>query len=104
MESQSELISWTLLILGSVMTLFGLVRIVANGFAMVLWAVMLVLGLMAVEYGLGTPPAALARLGISSDILHRTGGLVQPGKDLSEAALVDLCRRVQPTAPVGRDQ
>ncbi|MBF0109140.1 MAG: hypothetical protein HQL76_08200 [Magnetococcales bacterium] len=101
METQSELIPWILLVLGSAMSLFGLFRIVTGGLAMVLWAAMLVFGLLAIDYGLRTPPAILSQLGISSDFLQRTGGLLKPGRDLSESALNDLCRRVQQTHSSG---
>lgn len=96
MEPNADLLPWTILILGGVMSLYGLYRIVTMGLAMILWSTMLVIGLFGIEYGLNPPPAALSQFGITPDILQKTGGFLKPGRDLSEAAMADFCRRVTP--------
>ncbi|MBF0131520.1 MAG: hypothetical protein HQL75_02905 [Magnetococcales bacterium] len=96
MELHADILPWTFLILGGAMSLYGLYRIITMGLAMILWSAMLIVGLFGIEYGLSPPPTTLSQFGISSDIMQKTGGFLKPGRDLSEAAMADLCHRMTP--------
>ncbi|HIJ83731.1 MAG: hypothetical protein HW380_2227 [Magnetococcales bacterium] len=98
METQLDLLPWTFLLLGSAMSLFGLWRILTMSLSMVLWSAMLIIGLIGVEYGLSTSPAVLEKLGISPGIMQKIGSLTKPSRDLSEAALANVCRRLDSTS------
>ncbi len=71
---------------GALLALLGLIKIVGKGISLLIWALLLVIGISAFNYGMERQDPHFSS-SLSSKILQT----IQPGKEISQDALRALC-------------
>ncbi|MBF0590392.1 MAG: hypothetical protein HQL53_14820 [Magnetococcales bacterium] len=77
---------WVFIVAGAILTLLGLIKIVGKGISLLIWALLVIGGVSALNYGLERQDPKF-----SSSLSAKMLQAIQPGKELSQDALRALC-------------
>ncbi|MBF0214418.1 MAG: hypothetical protein HQM00_12815 [Magnetococcales bacterium] len=78
MSGGGEWISWLILIGGLLLTLLGIIKILASGARLLIWMLLLLIGIGGVAHGIRQHPTVLESVGVSAEWSRSIRALLLP--------------------------
>ncbi|MBF0340427.1 MAG: hypothetical protein HQL95_05615 [Magnetococcales bacterium] len=76
MSGNGDWISWLVLIGGTVLTLLGIIKVMANSARILVWMLLLVVGVGGMAHGIRQHPTILESVGVPADIARTIRGFL----------------------------
>ncbi|MBF0322380.1 MAG: hypothetical protein HQL62_05460 [Magnetococcales bacterium] len=87
LTGQPESVAWLVIALGAFLTIAGILKIIGNGIPLLIWIFLVILGTSAVNLGLRHQKSVQW----TQEVQNKLGGIMDPGKALSQEAVRALC-------------